>query len=149
MKKTLIIPLMSLLLSSCSNSYVSANQLKTSFLKVYEKEEIKGDNYFQEGNPEQFLVVLGKYGDGYLLSDKIIYAYNEVQTIKIEGVSITVTKGVDFFYFIDKKIYCGLPEIYLLGYLSKEDLIDVKNKFDEAANNSKHHYYVVEDDHFN
>ena len=76
-------------------------------------------------------------------------SYNEVQTIKIEGVSITVTKGVDFFYFIDKKIYCGLPEIYELGYLSKEDLIDVKNKFDEAANNSKHHYYVVEDDHFN
>lgn len=114
MKKTLIIQLMFLLLSSCSNSYVSANQLKTSFLKVYEKEEIKGDNYFQEGNPEQFLVVLGKYGDGYLLSDKIIYAYGEVQTIKIDGVSITVTKGVDFYYFVDKKIYCGLPDIYEL-----------------------------------
>lgn len=146
MKKIVIIPLLLLLLSSCSNSYITARQLKTSFLKVYEKEEIKGDNYLRLENPESFLVVLGKYGDGYLLSDKIIYAYGEVHTIKIDGVSITVTKGVDFYYFVDKKIYCGLTEIYELGYLSKEDLIDVKNKFKEAAKISN--YYVVEKDYF-
>ena len=138
--KVLIIILIFVFVSSCTKVYHSAEELKKDFIKVYCKSEyiLTGPDYsiaVGDQDATDNLSIIGKYGDGYLLNDHIVHTMIEPYTVvTYEEVELYIHRETTYYYFVNKEIYKGLDYIYSLGFLSKDDLIDLQSKILKSGN---------------
>ena len=138
--KGLIIALLFFVISSCSFQYHSAYELKKDFIKVYCKSEhfLSGPDYsipIKNQDATDNLSILGKYGEGYLLNDHIVNTMIEPYSIvTYNEIELYIHRETTYYFFLDRKIYKGLDNIYTIGFLSKEDLIDIQSKILKSEN---------------
>jgi len=136
MKKLVLILLIlfSVLLTSC-NKVIRYNNVE-NLLKDFKTE---ADWYTEQGYfIDNSGIVIGRYGNGYLIVVHVIDGIFEMPTYTsttINGVEIFHAIYARFYYYINNKygedyIYSGLENIYKHGFLTYEDLLNIKSKFD-------------------
>ena len=81
-------------------------------------------------------IVLGQYGDGYILVHFYLSVgqnYFEItpKTTEIDGVAITHFPFANFYYFEERKVVKDLNNIYEEQYIDKDDLKERKLRFEE------------------
>ena len=131
----LLIVVLSVFLTSCSNTvkYDNVDDLLKDYDETANRFNEKGQNI------KTNLIVVGRYGDGYLMVGNYVSIHFPKETYSsttINGIEIFHTESAEFYYYINYQykedcIIDGLENIYNQGFLTDEDLLNIQYKFNE------------------
>jgi len=134
-----------LLLNSCTVKYneqeVLINDFYTQLTEINDRYDYDRKIYKKD------LKIMGKYGEGYIIIEHVLYSELYFRTEIVEDVEINIPVDTLFYYYINNEtgrdyIYYGLNNILNNGLINVDDLRDIANKFNIYKDSDKP--YVIE-----
>ena len=137
------------ILVSCSieeNHYIPENVIDNMYPVYLERTDRLDITKVEEKNS---FYVLGKYQDGYIIIQNTLELRGETVEYSLnvyEGVEICMRSSAQIYYYVDYKferdlLYnVDLGYYYTKGFLTKDDLLDIKAKLDSFKNEDNPYY---------